>query len=630
VLPPAGTTTMASAVAGSNPNAPLGFGGATMLRAAYLPDISVFGPAPPPASTDLTSVDVASLAGSMMASQASQSVDHLGLSSAWVLGSVAFGSRTPGGASQGFDTDGISFGIDDRLSNQLVVGIGGGYAQDKTLIGTDGTFTRATGTDIALYASFAPTRNTYIDAVAGIGSLSFDSTRPVTQIDAQADAHRSGDQVFASIAAGYDWRDEGMHVSPYTRLDVSDSRLNSVSESGAGGYDLTFGTQNQSSVAGALGIRLDTTQAFDYGQATPHVSFEYDHDFSNPHQVDIQYASLAGGTTYPITPNVLDKNTLVIGFGADFLLTHGLTVGWDYEVLKAPGQESSQMIRVKLSQNLDKSFELPSITSNPFAGIRSDIDYTYDDNVARSTDKLADQSWALEFGKQFVRNLNDNLRVTVDPTAGVEKFETYVGLSHADVGVKAQVQFRPAGDFGSPTYSLFARVTGTEYESALRSGERYSTGASMFVPLTDRINVFGEVGYEERHAQTAVWDDTDTYGRLNLDYALTPKSTLYTGGEYRAGQFVSSGFPSLANLDTASVYVRDDPAFPGTGRTAYRFRGTAGLFNLGYNMSLSQTTSLDLSWRIVVSTPDHQPDFYDAPMVRYIDHQWTLVYLVRF
>lgn len=629
ILPPVGATSMANAVASSNPSAPLGFGGATMQRTVYLPGIAVFGPPAPPQGVDLTSLDVASMAGSMMASQASQSVDHLGLSSAWVLGSVAFGSRTPGGSSQGFDTDGISFGIDDRLSNQLVVGIGAGYAQDKTLIGTDGANTHANGTDLAVYASFAPTKNTYVDAVFGIGSLSFDSTRPVTQIDAEAVSHRSGDQVFASLAAGYDWRDQGVHVSPYTRLDVSDSRLNSVSESGASAYDLTYGEQNQSSASAALGLRADTTQMFDYGQVTPHVSVEYDHQFENGREVNIQYASLTGGTTYPITPNILDRNTLVVGFGTDFLLTHGLTVGWDYEVLKAPGQESSQMIRVKLSQNLDKAFELPSITSNPFANIQTDFDYVYDDNVGRSTDRLADQAWSLNFSRFFFRNLNDNVRVTIDPTAGFEKFETYIGLSHADLGAKAQLQYRGEGDFGTPTYSLFARVTGSEYESAYRSGERYSAGGSVLVPLTDRINVFGEVGAEQRHGSSAVWDDTVGYARTSVDYALTPSSSLYAGAEYRAGEFVSSGLPTLANLDTAQVYVAD-PAFPGLGRVAYRLRATAGLFNLGLNTALSPSSSLDLSWRIVASSPDHQPDYFGAPSIRYIDHQWTLVYLVRF
>jgi uncharacterized protein YhjY with autotransporter beta-barrel domain len=607
----------------------MGLSGAQLQRTAYLPGMPTSGPLQAPLGTDLTSLDLASLAGSMMAAQVSESVDHLGLSSAWVLGSVYFGTRTPGGPSQGFDTDGISFGIDDRLSNQLVVGIGAGYAQDKTLIGTDGTNTHANGTDIALYASYAPTKSTYVDAVLGAGSLSFDSTRPVTQMGEQANSHRSGDQIFGSVAAGYDWRDDGRHVSPYLRLDVTDSRLNSASESGAGNYDLTYGTQDQASVSAAVGMRLDTTQTFDYGQATPHVSLEYDHNFTNAQSVGLQYASLAGGVTYPITPTVLDRNTVMIGFGADFLLRHGLTVGWDYEVLKSPGEESSQIIRVKLSQNLDKAFELPSITSNPFANIQTDFDYVYDDNVARSTERLADQSWSLNFSRFFFRNLNDNVRVTIDPTAGFEKFENYVGLSHADLGAKAQLQYRAEGDFGTPTYSLFARVTGSEYESAYRSGERYSAGGSVLVPLTDRINVFGEVGAEQRHGGSAVWDDTVGYGRASIDYALTPRSSLYAGAEYRAGQLVSSGLATLANLDTAQVYVAD-PAYPGLGRVAYRVRATAGLFNLGVNTALSPSSSLDLSWRIVVSSPDHQPDYLDAPSIRYIDHQWTLVYLVRF
>ena len=38
--------------------------------------------------------------------------------------------------------------------------------------------------------------------------------------------------------------------------------------------------------------------------------------------------------------------------------------------------------------------------------------------------------------------------------------------------------------------------------------------------LTDRLGLFGELAWNQRHAQSEVWDLTDYSARLNLDYLL--------------------------------------------------------------------------------------------------------------
>jgi uncharacterized protein YhjY with autotransporter beta-barrel domain/mono/diheme cytochrome c family protein len=605
------------------------FGSASMQRTSYFPGTPpAIGPDSAPLTQTITSLDLGSMAGSMLGDQNAASVDHRGLSSVWVLGSVNFGERTPAGAAQNFDTDGVSFGVDYRFSPQLVAGLGAGYGRDKTSIGSDGTRTRATGVDVAAYASYAPTDHTFVDAVVGAGSIDFDASRTVAPIDAAASSHRDGDQLFASVAAGYEWHKNGAHATPYVRLDASQTRLDQSSEEGAAAYDLTYAKQNQTSVAAALGLKLDTAQQFDAGVARPHITIEYQHEFENDQAASLNYSDLIG-TSYTTTPNVLDHNTLSIGFGSDFLFRHGLSIGWDYQVIHASGIENSQMIRVKLSQDLDKNFVLPLVAIHPLAQVRVDLAYTYDDNVTRSTDKLPDQFWSLGLSREFVLPFNENSRVTLEPSLGFDKYESNVLLSHGDAGIKAQLQYRSTGDFSSPTYALFTTLSGSNYESSLRDGEHIQLGTSIFMPLTDRINGFAAIGADGRHARSEVWDGADGFVRANLDYALSESGTLYLSGEYRNGDMVSTGFASLANLDSAKIYVTDD-AFPNSGRIAYRFNGAAGLFTLGYNQGISSTGSFDVSYRLVTSSPNHQPDYNSAPTIRYVDHQLSLVYLVRF
>ena len=104
--------------------------------------------------------------------------------------------------------------------------------------------------------------------------------------------------------------------------------------------------------------------------------------------------------------------------------------------------------------------------------------------------------------------------------------------------------------------------------------------------------------------------------------------TIYLSGEYRRGQIVSTGLPSLENIEIADVFVQDD-AYPGGQFFSYRFDGRTVLSTLGYNVGLGPRHSLDLSWRRAQSTPGFRPEFATSPK-SYIADQYSIVYLIRF
>ena len=77
----------------------------------------------------------------------------------WIAGTLNFGNRdqTSDSSSSQFSTDGTSVGMDRRFNDKLTLGMGLGYARDKTDIGTDGTKSKASGASVALYGSYQPT-----------------------------------------------------------------------------------------------------------------------------------------------------------------------------------------------------------------------------------------------------------------------------------------------------------------------------------------------------------------------------------------------------------------------------------------------------------------------------------------
>ena len=263
--------------------------------------------------------------------------------------------------------------------------------------------------------------------------------------------------------------------------------------------------------------------------------------------------------------------------------------------------------------------------------IRVEASVTYDSNIARSRgagNVLSDVIYNINAGKNFIFPLTENLRATVLGTAGYEGFSRYTRLSRFFLGVDGELQYRASGEFAAPTFGLFGRAAVDYYDSVLRDGYRFTVGGRVLQPLTDKLDLFAALAYNERDGKSRVFDNREYSARLNLDYSLSAKGTLYFGAEYRRGQTVSSARPELAFVDVAEAIVLDD-AF-NDGRGAYRLKAKTWIATLGYSLGLQEDQSLDFSVRWIQSTALSRPTFPGAGIVRYYDTQATVAYLIRF
>ena len=85
---------------------------------------------------------------------------------------------------------------------------------------------------------------------------------------------------------------------------------------------------------------------------------------------------------------------------------------------------------------------------------------------------------------------------------------------------------------------------------------------------------------------------------------------------------------SLNEVFLSDVFVPDD-AFEDLGYIAYRIDGTTLLGTIGLNYPLGARDSVDLSWRRVEGKAKRQLSF-EGGALRYIDNQYSLMYLMRF
>lgn len=269
-------------------------------------------------------------------------------------------------------------------------------------------------------------------------------------------------------------------------------------------------------------------------------------------------------------------------------------------------------------------------------GLNLEVGYNRDSNVTRapqgSPDVLSDQYLGLNLGKNFIFPLTERTRFVVNGFVGGEKFLEFDGLSRVLYGVQGTWQFRPSGEYSAPTFGVFVRVSGDQYRSTLRDGYRASAGVSVRKPVTDRIEVLGVAAYNARNAENAVFDTRDWSAKLNVDYSLFGRDTLYFGGEYRRGDTVSTTQSSVPLSSIAKATATDDAFDDGIARWAYRIESTTLIGAIGYNFAFASGQSLDLSYRYIRSTPTDSVTYagYGGSETRYVAHQLGLAYLLRF
>lgn len=268
-------------------------------------------------------------------------------------------------------------------------------------------------------------------------------------------------------------------------------------------------------------------------------------------------------------------------------------------------------------------------------GLNLEVGYNRNSNVTRapqgSPDVLSDQFLGVNLNKNFAFPLTQHTRFVVNGFVGGEKFLDFDGLSRVLYGVQGTWQYRPSGEYGAPTYGVFLRAYGDQYRSDLRDGYRASAGVSVRKPVTDRIEILGVAAYNTRNARDAVFDTRDWSARLNVDYSLFGRDTLYFGGEYRRGDTVSTTRSSAALSSIAKAIATDDAFDDGVARWAYRFQATTLIGTIGYNFAFASGHSLDFAYRYVRSTPTETAPYpYGNENPRYVDHQVGLSYLLRF
>ena len=250
--------------------------------------------------------------------------------SRWSGGAITVGEFDQTTRTSRFEvsTSGVSGGADIKLSDQLILGAGGGFGSQRTEIGEnrDGELDSQSWTG-AVYGSWRPVSGAFVDGVLGYGSIDLD-TRRLAANGLIAQGEREGSMIMGSLTTGWDRTTASGSYSTYGRVDFLSTTLDGYSEAGAGLYNLSFAERTLSSARGALGIRGERVRLLRSGVLTQSGRLEWRHEFSGLDGQGLDYTGL-GGFRYLVEGERWIRDEISAEVGVEIIYESGLALGVD-------------------------------------------------------------------------------------------------------------------------------------------------------------------------------------------------------------------------------------------------------------------------------------------------------------
>ncbi len=238
----------------------------------------------------------------------------------------------------GFNTNGITAGVDYRFSDKFIAGISAGYAKYRADLDAQYGGMDTRGWTLSGYATFFRKDNWYVDGVLSWGSNSYDLTRKIvytltgpagtTTVNQLANGNDSGNTLAAALTVGRDFNKGPWSFGPYfrgtwTRVDFDGYQ--EVLQPGIGsGLGLDVQTHTLKSTATVLGAKVNYASSQSWGVMMPHAEVEWQHEFQdNPDTITAHF--LADPTKTPITAFgfPVDQDYFRLGLGVSFVFPQG-------------------------------------------------------------------------------------------------------------------------------------------------------------------------------------------------------------------------------------------------------------------------------------------------------------------
>lgn len=226
---------------------------------------------------------------------------------------------------------GWSVGHDCRLTDELLVGVTGGFSEGYVDYATPDR-SDVDSSHIGVYSSYN-SDGWYLDSVLTYGWASYETKRLVSLMGEKLEGDFDGREITGYFEGGLDWYTRGgWLVQPLASFQVSYLDLDGYTETG-GASALGYDDQDFRSYKGALGIRIaEEVVGGDNGLSFGgEVRARWVHEFGDTtSSVDAHFGS-DPGTVFAVSDGDASRDSAVLGVGFHAELSEQMRLYFDYD-----------------------------------------------------------------------------------------------------------------------------------------------------------------------------------------------------------------------------------------------------------------------------------------------------------
>jgi outer membrane autotransporter protein len=270
----------------------------------------------------------------------------------FVNGFGQFGSRDMTTSVNGYSFNNAGFvaGTDYRFTPQLVAGLAFGYSQsntnfDSSPVSAPGQFLSSRQFQGNIYGTYSVTDAFYLNGIALVGGGNNNSQRHVVipsndpastlPIDSIATGSFGSHVAGFTLASGYALPFGPLVVTPIARFLYQHTGVDAMTENGALGADLAFGSSSVNTVLTFLGAEAQYTISTPFGPLYPIGRFHWAHQYSPGNTaVSVAYSNDPTPLSSFILPGTpTSRNYFDLGVGLGLQLSNNSSAFINYDAI---------------------------------------------------------------------------------------------------------------------------------------------------------------------------------------------------------------------------------------------------------------------------------------------------------
>ncbi|MDC3262886.1 autotransporter domain-containing protein [Pelagibacterales bacterium] len=248
----------------------------------------------------------------------------------WSEGNITLGEVDANGNSSLRDvkTNGITFGIDNKIDANHILGLALRIGKDNVDVGSLGNALDTDTYSLSLYGTMPYDDKTYIDGTLGISLLDMNLTR--SHASGTLTGSREGKQLYGSLVYSAALEENLIKITPYGRIDGGYTILSSFSDTGTVAA-IKYDEQKITSAMISLGILVDDEIEIGNLKLNRYGRLEYGKDISSSSDATVSYVAVPN-TKYILSIDDEESNNIRAAFGTDIETQYKWSYQFDYEV----------------------------------------------------------------------------------------------------------------------------------------------------------------------------------------------------------------------------------------------------------------------------------------------------------